>query len=153
MVHRPPRPRLTGLVLLSLCIPWHGAAAAERVQSRASVTLVQSAAVTVVNNVPLQTVLLTISIAPVGVVFSAPAATPAGASVAGGGPPAEGGAAFDRTGGSPDGEGGSGGLIVLGGAPGGPTIAGDAVSVSVGNASGGTATGSPTVAVVIAQYN
>jgi len=44
-------------------------------------------------------------------------------------------------------------LVAFAGSLTGTTIAGDAVSVSVGNVSGGSAAGSARVSVLIAQYN
>jgi len=163
-----PTSRTALFAVIALWFPWQGAAASDRIESRASVTVVQSAAVTVVSNAPLQTILLTVAIAPVGVVFtasgvgsvaaSAPVGGAAGGGATGGGspvsPPPGGGAADGGAAGAPLADGSApGGLIAVGGSLTGTTIAGDAVSVSVGDVSGGTAEGSARVPVVIAQYN
>jgi hypothetical protein len=147
--------------LLYPCFPGSGAWAADRIETVASVTITRSATVTVVNNTPLQTLLLTTAIAPAGVVFTASNAGPvtvgaSGGTAAGGatgGPPGA-GATTTSGAGLPDGDGGAGpALVAFGGSLGGTTINGDAVSVSVGNMSGGSAAGSGRVPVVIAQYN
>lgn len=146
-------------VALSLCFGWSCASASDRAETAASVTIVRSAAVTitntvvnrtVANNASLQTLLLTAAIAPAGVVFTASRTDRvAGGRGTGGGAAADiGGAGLPAT------EGGDvAGWLAFGGSLTGATIDGDAVSVSVGNVSGGSAPGSAGVPVVIAQYN
>lgn len=145
--------------LLPLCFACSEAGASDRVETGVSVTIVPSAAVTVVNSAPLQTLLLTAAIAPAGLVFTASSA----ADAASGGGAGIGGAGGNAPGGGEADSGGAGraatdgaspaGLIAFGGSLTGTTIAGDAVSVSVGNMSDGSAAGSARVCVVIAQYN
>jgi hypothetical protein len=148
---------------LSLCLAGPGASASERTETAASVTIVQPAAVTVVSNGPLQALLLTAAIAPAGVVFTASGAVPAavasaGAGVPGGGRAGGSGSPAARAESGRAGQPAPGGaappaLVAVGGALGGTTIDGDAVSVSVGTIAGGSAPGSASVAVVIAQFN
>lgn len=108
------------------------ASAADRAATAASVDLVQSAAVTVVNNAPLQIALLTATLMP-------------------GGPAAPIGLVLSPAGGPGD-ESPAAGLVAIGGALNGTVTGGDAVSVSVGTVAG--AAGAPGgVQVVIAQYN
>ncbi|WP_214624581.1 hypothetical protein [Sphingobium nicotianae] len=121
----------------------------------ASVSVVRPVSVTVVENKPLQTLLQTIVIAPVGVASSVSTGglnttpTTVGPGAGGGG----GSAASPISTGSPTGgNGGSiSGLVEGGGSLTGTTINGDAVSVSVGSVPGGSAGGG--TPVVIAQYN
>lgn len=139
--------------------------ASDRWESTASVTIVRPVAMTVVNSTPLQAVLLTTAIAPVGVVFSAPSGSTSAiaAGGAGGGTGATPAAGNTAPGASaPSGDGadlGTGdgasvvGLAPLGGSLTGTTINGDAVSVSVGNVPAESGGSGGTVAVVIAQYN
>jgi len=102
--------------------------------------------------------LLTAAIAPAGMVFTAQ--TSSGGSItasATGGRGTRGGAPGAARSGGAGGLATGGGeppaLILLGGSTTGITIDGDAVSVSVGNVSGGSAPESAQVPVVIAQYN
>jgi hypothetical protein len=174
----------SAVLLLGFAAPQ--AWASDRLRSTATVSIQGSAAVTivntVVNNAPLQTLLLTIAIAPVNVVFAAPGASTAVGSVsvgaAGGGTGsaglvspssaaaagnegspgtpgdgAGGGAAELAGAGLPADDGGPPALIVIGGALTGTTIDGDAVSVSVSDVSGGSTADSARVPMVIAQYN
>jgi hypothetical protein len=154
---------------LLLCLASPDARASDRVSSTAAVTIQGSAAVTiintVVNNAPLQTLLLTAAIAPANVVFSAPGSNTGVGLVSvggsGGGPgsggrdsaSAAGGGADPAGPGLPRDDGGPPALIVIGGALTGTTIDGNAVSVSVGDVSGGSRAGSAKVPVIIAQYN
>lgn len=181
-------------LLLGLAAP--DAWASDRASTTAAVTIQGSVAVTilntVVNNAPMQTLLLTAAIAPMSAVFTVPGSSagvgsvsvgaPGGATGSSGlGAPSSAGA-LSATGsdgsadagpsGSPgnsgtgDGsaqlagaglsgadEGGPPALIVIGGSLTGTTIDGDAISVNVSDASGGSAAGSAKVPVVIAQYN
>ena len=116
-----------------LCFASSGAAATDRAETAASVALVQTAAVTVVSNAPLQIALLTATLMPAGTV--APVGLVLSAS---GGDPGEGGRAA--------------GLVSSGGSPNGTITSGDAVSVNVGTVPG-AAGGTSGVQVVIAQYN
>jgi hypothetical protein len=173
----------SAVLLLGFAAPQ--AWASDRLRSTATVSIQGSAAVTivntVVNNAPLQTLLLTIAIAPVNVVFAAPGASTAvgsvsvgaagggtgsaglvspnsgagdgGSGVAPGSDGAGGGAAELAGSGLPADDGGPPALIVIGGALTGTTIDGDAVSVSVSDVSGGSTADSARVPMVIAQYN
>jgi hypothetical protein len=134
--------------------PGSGAPASE--ETRVSVVIEQPAGLSVVNNTPLQAALLTIAVMPMGVVVTASnisGGVGGGASLRGGatGSPASfGGGASGSDGGAVLAVSGGGDF---GGAFGGATINGDAVSVSVGEASSGSATGDGRVPMIIAQYN
>ena len=161
-----PRVGAVSLAMLLVIAASPGASASDRVRTSAAVTLQGSATVTVVNTVvnsaPLHTALLAASIAPAGVVFttasstggsSTPVAGVASGSAAGVGSSDGGVADFGAAGLSATDNGDVAGFIVLGGSVSGTTIDGDAVSINVGDLSGGSAEDSATVPVVIAQYN
>lgn len=155
--------------LPALLSPWLVAGlagAVDRAETVASVTITRSAAVTVVSNAPLQTLLLTTAIAPVGVVFAAPATGTVGSPGGGGGTPIgntangaspAGAAPAPAAASEVDADSGDGAVVVglasTDGGLTGTTINGDAVSVSVGNMDGGSAPTSGRVSVIIAQYN
>ncbi len=150
---------------LLLCCAQQGAWGADRRDTVASVTIVRPVAVTVVNNTPLQAALLTTALVPVGVVFTASNAGPVTIGVSGGassrvsgGASSEGAASTTSDAGLAGGAGAGppgtdAGLVAVSGSLNGTTINGDAVSVSVGDVSGGTAPGSGRVPMIIAQYN
>lgn len=162
--------------VLLLCLAAPGLRASDRVAATATVRIQGSAAVTIintiVNNAPMQTMLLTAAIAPAnGRIAPRPTAraglasvgspavggngssTPGAASSGGASRSSSGDAGFGSVGSNGIDGGGPSAVIVAGGSLGGPIIDGDAVSVSVADVSGGSTEDSAKVPVVIAQYN
>lgn len=131
------------LLLLALCLSASSAVASDILNSRATTSIIEAASVRVINDAPLQAVLVTSAIAPTGVTFTL-AGQDAGSAASLGMPGfVSGGEAVTMT---------NSGLVT------GTTINGEALSVSVGgsidNLSAGSNTGaSGGISVVIAQYN